>query len=220
MSPRITYEAELERLREDTEKIGEAVQNVYGRLFEALKEKKEDELSQICESEHDIHMMQRSIEGSCLNLITKQQPIASDLRRVTAVLKSVNDISRIGDQCADIAELLLRMQMKELSAFSAHISDMIDCTQKQLADSVEAFLKRDVIAASSVISKDDLVDEFFNRVKEDLISHLKEGTKDADDCVDILMIAKHLEKTGDHAVNIAEWTVFRETGEFQEVRLL
>ena len=220
MSPRITFDSELKRLQEDIEEIGMAVQALYVKVFFALSEKKQDELKEIVKSDRDIHAMQRSIESSCLNLITKQQPVARDLRQVTAALKMVNDISRIGDQCADIAELLLRMNMKDLSGFSVHLSDMIVRTKEQLSEVIDSFMQKDTTAAVGVIEKDDLVDDLFNLVKLDLICHLKEDGKDPDDCIDVLMIAKHIEKVGDHAVNMAQWTIFRETGEIKNVRLL
>ena len=220
MSPRITFDSELKRLQEDIEEIGMAVQALYVKVFFALSEKKQDELKEIVKSDRDIHAMQRSIESSCLNLITKQQPVARDLRQVTAALKMVNDISRIGDQCADIAELLLRMNMKDLSGVSVHLSDMIVRTKEQLSEVIDSFMQKDTTAAVGVIEKDDLVDDLFNLVKLDLICHLKEDGKDPDDCIDVLMIAKHIEKVGDHAVNMAQWTIFRETGEIKNVRLL
>ncbi len=220
MSPRKTFDSELKRLHEDVEEIGMAVQALYIKLFWALSEKKEDELVEIAKSDRDIHAMQRSIESSCLNLITKQQPVARDLRQVTAALKAVNDISRIGDQCVDIAELLLRMNMKELSEFSEHLSNMIVQTKEQLSEATDAFMQKDTTVAAGVIEKDDLVDDLFNLVKDDLIRHLKEDGKDPDDCIDVLMIAKHIEKVGDHAVNMAEWAIFRETGEINNVQLL
>lgn len=220
MAPRIIFEAELKRLQEDVEEIGMAVQALYIKLFCAYSKKKTDELIEITKSDRDIHVMQRNIESSCLNLITKQQPIARDLRQVTAALKAVNDISRIGDQCADIGELLLRMKLKDISEFSPHLSDMIARTKEQLSEATDAFAKKDITVAEEVIKKDDLVDDLFNLVKDDLIAHLKEDGKDPDDCVDVLMIAKHLEKIGDHAVNMAEWNIFRETGAINNIRLL
>ena len=220
MAPRITFEAELKRLQEDVEEIGMAVQALYIKLFCAYSKKKTEELIEITKSDRDIHVMQRNIESSCLNLITKQQPIARDLRQVTAALKTVNDISRMGDQCVDIGELLLRMKLKDISEFSSHLRDMIARTKEQMSEAADAFAKRDITAAEEVIKKDDLVDDLFNLVKEDLIAHLKEDGKDPDDCVDVLMIAKHLEKIGDHAVNMAEWNIFRETGVINNIRLL
>lgn len=220
MAPRATFEAELKGLHKDVEEMGREVQELYTELFRAHQEKKKEELIEIAESDREIHAMQRKIESSCLNLITKQQPVARDLRLVTAVLKAVNDISRIGDQCVDIAELILRMDIKELDEFSIHLKDMVEKTKKQLVEATEAFLQKNTGAAEEVIENDDLVDDLFNLVKDDLILHLKEEGKNQDDCVDVLMIAKHLEKIGDHAVNMAEWAIFHETGEINDVRLL
>ncbi len=220
MAPRATFEAELKKLHTDVEEMGMEVQRLYIKMFWAHEKKEKEQLTEITRSDRDIRTMQRNIESSCLNLITKQQPIARDLRQVTAALKAVNDISRIGDQCVDIAELFLRMDLKDVAEFSIHLRDMVEKTKEQLAEAVDAFIQKDAAAAGKVIEKDDLVDDLFHQVKEDLICHLKEEGKDSDDCVDVLMIAKHLEKIGDHAVNMAEWAVFCETGEINDVRLL
>ena len=121
---------------------------------------------------------------------------------------------------ADIAELLIRMDMKELSAYSAHLNPMIRETRDMLRMAVDAFTGRNKEEAQEVIQKDDVVDELFNAVKNDVIESLKKETRDADESVDILMIAKYLEKIGDHAVNICEWEIFKETGNISDMRLL
>lgn len=220
MSPRKQYEEELNKLQEAVEEIGVYVQAIYVKVFSAQNQKQENMLLEVVNSDRDIHTMQRSIEGSCLNLITRQQPVAGDLRQVTATLKAVNDISRIGDQCIDIAELLLRMDMKNISELSRHIPEMIEKTKDQVAEALEVLIQRDVEEAKQVVEKDNLVDDLFNLVKDDIILHLKNDKKNPDDCVDVLMIAKHLEKIGDHAENMAQWAIFRETGVINNVRLL
>lgn len=220
MTLRATFESELKKLHTDIEEMGTEVQKLFVKLFLAQEKKEKEELIEVTKCDRDIHMMQRNIESSCLNLITKQQPIARDLRQVTAALKAVNDISRIGDQCADIAELFLRMNFKDIAEFSRHMKTMEEETKKQFDEAMEVFIHNDIVAAVRVIEKDDVVDDMFNLVKDDLICHLKEDGKDSDDCVDVLMIAKHLEKIGDHAVNIAEWAIFSETGQISNVRLL
>ena len=121
---------------------------------------------------------------------------------------------------ADIAELLIRMDMKELSVYSVHLNPMIGETRDMLRMAVDAFTGRNKEEAQEVIQKDDVVDELFNAVKNDVIESLKKETRDADECVDILMIAKYLEKIGDHAVNICEWEIFKETGNISDMRLL
>ena len=127
---------------------------------------------------------------------------------------------RVGDHVADIAELLIRMDMKELSVYSVHLNPMIGETRDMLRMAVDAFTGRNKEEAQEVIQKDDVVDELFNAVKNDVIESLKKETRDADECVDILMIAKYLEKIGDHAVNICEWEIFKETGNISDMRLL
>lgn len=220
MSPRVLFEKQLMQLHADVEEMGLTVEETYDRLFEALGKQDEEEVMAVLKNDRIINDMQRTIEASCLSLITKQQPVAKDLRLVTASLKVVTDIERIGDHCSDIAELLLRMKLKDLSAYSEHIKAMIEETKKLEHAAVDAFVSRDMEAAKKVIAGDDIVDDLFNKVVEDLVDYLKKGTVNADECIDVLMIAKYLEKIGDHAVNIGEWEIFQETGTIADVRLL
>ena len=220
MSPRTTFINELNQLKENVADMATRVEKNYETLFEAYETKEKAAIEKIVAVDKDINRRQREIESECLFLITKQQPIVSDLRAVTASLKVVTDIERVGDHVADIAELLIRMDMKELSAYSAHLNPMIRETRDMLRMAVDAFTGRNREEAQEVIQKDDVVDELFNAVKNDVIESLKKETRDADECVDILMIAKYLEKIGDHAVNICEWEIFKETGNISDMRLL
>lgn len=220
MSPRPTFELELKQLHEDVREMGMIVENTYDELFEAVMNQDEEMLERIMKSDRMINDMQRNIEASCLTLITKQQPVARDLRLVTAALKVVTDIERIGDHCADIAELMLRLEMADLTKYSLHLPKMIEETKKLEHAAVDAFVNRDLVAAKQVILDDDIVDELFNKVKIDIVEHIKAGTVGADECVDVLMFAKYLEKIGDHAVNIGEWEDFQENGTIDDVRIL
>lgn len=220
MSPRTTFINELNQLKENVADMATRVEKNYETLFEAYEKKEKAAIEKIVAVDKDINRRQREIESECLFLITKQQPIVSDLRAVTASLKVVTDIERVGDHVADIAELLIRMDMKELSVYSAHLNPMIRETRDMLRMAVDAFIGRNKEEAQEVIQKDDVVDELFNAVKNDVIESLKKETRDADECVDILMIAKYLEKIGDHAVNICEWEIFKETGNISDMRLL
>ncbi len=220
MSPRTTFINELNQLKENVADMATGVEKNYETLFEAYEKKEKAAIEKIVAVDKDINRRQREIESECLFLITKQQPIVSDLRAVTASLKVVTDIERVGDHVADIAELLIRMDMKELSAYSAHLNPMIRETRDMLRMAVDAFTGRNKEEAQEVIQKDDVVDELFNAVKNDVIESLKKETRDADESVDILMIAKYLEKIGDHAVNICEWEIFKETGNISDMRLL
>ncbi len=220
MSPRISFDNELKLLKRNVADMVNRVEENYERLFEALKEQNEEEIIKIRNNDKMFGKKQREIESQCLFLITKQQPVASDLRVVTASLKVVTDIERIGDNVADMAELLLRLKLKDLTLFSIHIDGMIDATREMFCDAVDAFVNRNPERAREVIKEDDVIDEFFNKVKSDLIESLKKEIKDADECIDVLMLAKYLEKIGDHAVNIAEWEIFQETGNISDMRLL
>lgn len=220
MSPRPTFEQELKQLHEDVKEMGMTVEHTYDELFDAVSRKDDEMVAHVMKSDRMINNMQRNIEASCLTLITKQQPVARDLRLVTAALKVVTDIERIGDHCADIAELMLRLDMADLTGYSEHLPKMIEETKKLEHAAVDAFVNRDLTAAKQVILDDDIVDELFNKVKMDLVEHIKAGTVGADECVDVLMIAKYLEKIGDHAVNIGEWEEFQENGMIDDVRIL
>ncbi|MGN1180931.1 MAG: phosphate signaling complex protein PhoU [Suilimivivens sp.] len=220
MSPRTTFDHELKQLKENVTSMAQRVEQNYIKLFEAYESKAEEDLRKIIAIDKEINKRQREIESQCLFLITKQQPIVGDLRVVTASLKVVTDIERVGDHVADMAELLLRLGMKDLSNYSEHLLPMIEAAKEMVRIAVSAFVDRDQAAAEEVIKGDDVVDELFNKVKEDVIESLKKETGDADEYADILMIAKYLEKIGDHAVNIGEWEIFQETGNISDMRLL
>ncbi|CDD46432.1 phosphate transport system regulatory protein PhoU [Firmicutes bacterium CAG:534] len=220
MSPRIIFDNELKLLRENVAQMARKVEESYDELFKALAEQDENKIMELKKNDKAVSKKQREIESQCLFLITKQQPIVGDLRVVTASLKVVTDIERVGDHVSDMADLLLRLQMKDLSLFSVHVETMIMATREMLHEAVEMFIARDMEAAKRVIREDDIIDECFNKVKYDLIDSLKREVKDADECIDVLMLAKYLEKIGDHAVNIGEWEIFQETGNISDMRLL
>ena len=220
MAPRISFEHELEDLKDNVSDMGEQIELLYCKLFMDLKKKDASAMETIIENDRKINDMQHSIEAKCLTLLTRQQPVARDLRVVSAALKVVTDIERIGDHISDMAELLLRMNLPELGEFSQSLPKMIEEARKIVCEAVTAFVEGNLDEAKEVIAYDDVIDECFNKVKEDLIADLKAGKKNTDDCIDVLMIAKYLERVGDHAVNIGEWAIFRQTGDLEDVRLL
>lgn len=220
MSPRTIFEQELNRLRDDLKKMCFQVETVYDRLFAAMEVKDEETICAILEQDRMVRDMEKNIESRCLSLITKQHPLARDLRTVSASLKVVTDIKRVGDIVTDMAELILRLKMQDVSVYSQNLPVMVRETKALLHNATGAFLKRSMEEAEKVIAGDDTVDELFSKVKDDLVEHLKEGASDSDACIDILMIAKYLEKIGDHAVNVGEWEIFQETGNMRDTRLL
>ena len=220
MTPRITFEHALEELKAALEEMGGQVESTYDRLFLAIGAGDKNTVRNILREDRTINDMEKSIESRCLSLITRQQPIARDLRVISATLKIVTDLERAGDHVADIAELALRFENTDIFKYSTHLAAMADAAKEQIHAAVTCFLERDMEAAEEVIKGDDIIDDLFNKVKMDIICYLREGQFPADECIDIMMIAKYLEKIGDHANNIAEWERFQETGNMQDTRLL
>lgn len=213
MSPRNVFEKELEGLLDRIAQMSYMVEEAYERLFQALAEKNREAIEEIQKNDRNINNLNREIENQCLKLITKQQPIARDLRIISSVLKMVSDIERVGDHVSDIAELLLRINMQPLSLYSDHLEGMVTATKELFAQAVEAFVNNDLKASRKVIIGDDVIDLLFNKVKNDIIRALKAEYSNVDEYIDMMMLTKYLEKIGDHAVNVAEWQIFRETGE-------
>lgn len=220
MSPRILFEQELEILKTKVTEMGERAGISYDRLVYAVKRNDRETLKQLLDNDRQMTDMQRSIEAKCLTLLTRQQPVAKDLRLVSSALKVVTDIERVGDHVSDIAELYLRMgNIYAEGEYERILAEMMEEAKNMLHEAVEAFVNGDEAAARKVIAHDDIVDEQFNRVKEKMMNAIKLQDLDADKVVDYLMVAKYLEKIGDHAVNIGEWAIFLITGDMQGVKL-
>ncbi len=160
--------------------------------------------------DNEIDQKEREIESLCLKLLLQQQPVASDLRLISAVLKMITDIERIGDQASDIAEIVT--SLSGTCGHNKHIDEMAKATIKMVTDSLDAFVRRDLELAQSVIDYDDVVDTLFDKCKKDLIGEIRKMPDDGERVLDVLMIAKYLERIGDHATNIAEWVEFSITG--------
>ncbi len=220
MTTRKLFTQELETLCDSLEEMGNMVEASLNNLFFAIENKDQSLAQQIIRDDRNVNNMERSIESQCLALITRQQPIASDLRMVSSILKVVTDIERIGDHASDIAELVLRLSHTQLETYSGHIQPMITASREMVHSAVSAFIARDGEKSAMVIQSDDVVDELFNKVKHDIVQRLKASGEEADEYVDVLMIAKYLERIGDHAVNICEWEIFKETGAIQDTRIL
>lgn len=220
MTTRVLFEKQLWELHRRLEEMGDFAEKAIDMLAEAFERRDGEKASEIIRNDRIISDMERSIEAKCLSIITRQQPVAGDLRAVTAVLKAVTDIERIGDHAVDMAELFLRLGDAQPEAISVHLPAMLDAAREMVHEAVGAFVTGGTDAAERVILGDDIVDGLFNRVKYDVIKSLKAEKENADHCIDLMMFAKYLEKVGDHAVNIAEWAIFKETGSIDKVRLL
>ena len=162
--------------------------------------------------DEQIDQKEKDIEALCLKLILQQQPVARDLRTVSAALKMITDMERIGDQAADISEIALLLADTPYIKKLEHISLMAEETAKMVTEAVDAYVRGDLDKARTVIENDDIVDDYFDAVKEDLIGMISQDVRNGSQALDLLMIAKYFERIGDHAVNIAEWVEFSITG--------
>ena len=165
----------------------------------------------VIETDRQIDHKEREIEALCMRLLLHQQPVASDLRTVSSALKIISDMERIGEQASDIAEISEYAERLGMQS-ETHIADMARATIRMVTDSVESFVKKDVVLARDVISQDDIVDDLFDKVKGELIDAATNCSENAESLIDLLMIAKYFERIGDHAVNVAEWVAFSVTG--------
>ncbi|MBE6021290.1 MAG: phosphate signaling complex protein PhoU [Clostridiales bacterium] len=163
-----------------------------------------------------IDQMERDIESRCMKLLLHQQPVARDLRLISAALKMITDMERIGDQAEDIAEIVIFMNGHTMDGMEL-IEEMAQATIEMVISSVEAFIKKDVELAKKVIAQDDIVDDYFLKMKYDIISLISKNPAEGNFALDLLMISKYFERIGDHATNIAEWVIYSVTGTHKEV---
>ena len=220
MSVRVTYELELEKLNQDLKEMAHMVENAIEQTFVAFEDQNHEKAEEIIKGDRTINDMERAVESRCLSLILRQQPVACDLRQVSTALKVVTDLERIGDHASDIAELILRIKVEHAYHIVKHLPTMAAAAQKMVHDAIEAFIAQDLEAAMEILKRDDEVDALFNQVKTDVIDLLKTSPNQADQGIDLLMVAKYLERIGDHAVNVCEWTQFSKTGALKNVRIM
>ena len=216
MSVRVTYEHELGLLNQDLMEMAHMVERAIEQTFTAFEDQDFQMAEDIIKGDRTVN----DIEARCLSLILRQQPVAGDLRQVSTALKVVTDLERIGDHASDIAELILRIKSDHAYHIVKHLPAMAAAAGKMVHDAIEAFINRDLDAAVSIIKRDDEVDNLFNQVKTDVIQLLRVSPDQADQGIDLLMVAKYLERIGDHAVNVCEWTQFSRTGALNNVRIM
>ena len=170
-------------------------------------------IAKIFDTEKEIDAQEREVENLCMSLLLHQHPVAGDLRSISAALKMISDMERIGDQAADIADLSRHLDPKSFPQDSINIRTMAEDTVRMVTESIDAFVKGDLKLCRQVIEDDDKVDDAFNEIKEKLAEYINDGKPDAGSGLDLLMAAKYFERIGDHAVNIAEWVEYSITGE-------
>lgn len=208
---RTRFDEQLEGLHVELIKMGSLCEEAISIVAKGLMEDSTVQSEKVFSLEYEIDQMEGEIEDRCTRLILQQQPVASDLRNISAALKMISDMERIGDQAADIAELIPYIAGSNLQS-KLHIGEMARVTVSMVTDSIDAFVKKNLELARLVVTKDDKVDELFNTIKEELISLIYQKGVEAKAALDLLMAAKYFERIGDHAVNLAESVKYSITG--------
>lgn len=208
---RIHFDEQLRELNRDLTRMGALCEDALTQVVRALTESDQEALRHVSALDPEIDRMERHIENTCLQLLLQQQPVARDLRQISAALKMITDMERIGDQAEDIAEIIPFLGGRTVDACH-EICRMARAATKMVTDSVEAFVRRDLNLARAVMQQDDGVDQDFARVKAALIDLIRQDASEGEYALDLLMIAKYLERIGDHATNIAEWVEYTLTG--------
>lgn len=220
MTTRSLFDRELQNLNLDLLHMCALVQEAIDNAVAALEHRDEELAKAVIAGDKEIDSAERAVESRALRLLLQQQPVARDLRSISTALKMITDMERIGDQAADIADLSLRFKNKKPLKEFVHIPQMADSAISMVRQSIDAFVHADAALAREVIGRDDEVDALFDQVKDDICGLISSGSGDPDDAIDLLMIAKYLERIGDHATNIAEWVIFSITGEHKDMKIL
>lgn len=205
------FDEQLAQLNTEMIQMGALCEQAIAGAVKALMDGDCRLAARIQAEDEEVNQQERHIESLCLKLLLQQQPVARDLRQISSVLKMITDMERIGDQAADIAEILV-MDKRLILPDSVPIEEMARATSKMVTDSVEAYVRRDLEGARAVIAYDDVVDALFAKVKAELIRFIGQSEESGEWAMDLLMIAKYFERIGDHAANIAEWVEFSITG--------
>lgn len=206
------FERQLAQLNDELIHMGSMIEQAIEMAISALVKQDGEKAKKTIAFADEIAQKEKDIENMCFKLLMSQQPVAGDLRRVSSALKMVTDMKRIGDFAGDISEITLNLLKQEYIKKLDHLCKMASETTVMVINSVEAFVQKDVILAGEVIKSDDIVDELFNTVKDELIDIISKQPENGSQATDLLMVAKYFERIGDHAENIAQWVIFSVTG--------
>ena len=207
------FDRQLSTLNDELIEMGSMIEKSIETAIKALVNQDVDLARHAIEADEEIDRQERIIEDLCLKLLLQQQPVAKDLRLISSALKMITDMERIGDHASDISEITIALAdqpyIKKL--------EMAKETMIMLVGSIEAFVDKDLEKANEVIKRDDVVDDLFDKVKKELIQMIHENADKGEQAADLLMVAKYMERIGDHATNISEWVIFSITGEHKSM---
>ena len=207
------FDRQLVQLNNELIEMGGMIEKAISDTVKALVNQDIELASNVIEYDEEIDHQEREIEQLCLKLLLQQQPVAKDLRLISAALKMITDMERIGDHATDISEITIELSKESYIKKLDHIQQMAKETMVMLVQSVEAFVNKDMDKARTGIVHDDVVDDLFNKVKAELIAMIHEDVNAGEQASDLLMAAKYFERIGDHATNISEWVIFSITGQ-------
>ena len=210
------FDLELKSLNDKLIEMGALVEGAIKNTICIITNGDYDKLETARVIEEKINKMDRVIQNYCLNLLLLQSPVAGDLRTVSATLKMITDLERIGDQAIDIAEMSIYLKDCENLYSMTHLSEMAERASNMVTTAIDAFVKKDLKLAMTVATMDDAIDDLFNKVKEEVVEIIKTNKELDQQAIDIMLIAKYFEKIGDHAENIGEWVVFAITGKIKK----
>lgn len=208
---RTQFDEQLRQLNIELIRMGSMCEEAISVVAKFLEGDGKAPIERVFSLEHEIDQLEHDIESRCMRMLLQQQPVAKDLRVISAALKMISDMERIGDQAADVAELSGYVG-EVVARGKLHITKMARAAVSMVTESIDAFVRADMTLAEKVIADDDSVDELFTQIRGELIQALKEETERPDAILDLLMIAKYFERIGDHAVNLAEWVEYSITG--------
>lgn len=220
MVTRKKFDYEINHLKKDIGEMAEAVNETVRTMEALIKHPDVTQSKELVEHDKYINELQKNIETRCLSLLLKQQPVARDLRLVSTGLKVVTDLERIGDQCADIAEITVLTKMDDLYTKLPHIASMLDHITEMMDQLTLAVKNEDIELAKTTRQKDQKINALFDKCKKDVVMLIKQNEENIDYYLDFLMISKYLEKIGDHIKNVCEWIEFNETGMIDNFKLV
>lgn len=207
------FDRQLLELNNELIQMGGLIEQAIEMGISALIKQDVEKAKQAMEFDEEVDHQEREIESLCMKLLLQQQPVARDLRVISAALKMITDMERIGDHATDISEITIQLADQQYIKELERTQEMAKEATVMLVKSIEAFVNKDIVLAGEVIGRDDRVDELFAEIKDELIDLIHQDTNNGAQAADFLMIAKYLERIGDHATNIAEWVIFSITGQ-------
>jgi phosphate transport system protein len=219
MSARSHFDEQLELLNQELLEISSLVESAIKGAIATLVDDDKARAQQVILDDNLVDEKERKIESLCLKLLLQQQPVARDLRSISAALKMITDLERIGDQAADICEIVLSIKGDLPLDKIVHLSAMASATSSMVTGAIDAFVERNPDFASAVIGDDEEVDRLFLLVRDELLDYILSDKQHGEVAIDLMMIAKYFERIGDHAENIAEWVEYSLTGVHKGVNL-